>query len=115
MFQISLIYLHHDIKNRHTNIMVNVNPFEILNTELSEIKGLLLELTAKQAVKEDFADYPDLMSRKQTAQMIGVALTTLDRYANDGLLKRHRINKIVHFKKSEVISAFKTFQKWQRS
>lgn len=94
--------------------MVISNPFEVLNSELSEIKGLLLALTAKQATKEDFAEYPEFLSRKQAAQMVGVALTTLDRYANENLLKKHRNGKLVRFKKSEVVQAFKTFQKWQR-
>jgi excisionase family DNA binding protein len=100
--------------NQKHLIMVISNPFEVLNNELSEIKSLLLEMKATQTTKEDFAEYPEFLSRTQAAQMMGVALTTLDRYANDGLLKKHRNGKLVRFKKSEVVQAFKTFQKWQR-
>ncbi len=94
--------------------MVISNPFEVLNSELSEIKSLLLELKAEHKAKEDFAEYPDLLSRSQAAQMVGVALTTLDRYSNEGLLKKHRSGKLVRFKKHEVLETFKTFQKYQR-
>lgn len=94
--------------------MDSSNPFDILNSKLNGIENLLLELTAKQTVKDDFAAYPELLTRRQAAQMVGVALTTVDRYTNERLLTKHRNGKLVRFKKSEVLQAFKTFQKWQR-
>ena len=62
----------------------------------------------------DFSDYPDLLTRQQAAKMLGIGTTTLDRYANTGVLKKQRSGKMIRFKKSELIEAFKTFQKWQR-
>jgi excisionase family DNA binding protein len=94
--------------------MVIPNPFEVLNIELSEIKTLLLEMKAQNTTKAEFSEYPELLSRKQAAQMVGVALTTIDRYTNEKLLTKHRNGKLVRFKKVEVLQAFKTFQKWQR-
>ena len=90
------------------------NPFEVLNTELSEIKGLLLEMKASQMVKEDFAEFPELMSRAQAAKLLGIVITTVDKYTSEGILRKHRNGKTVRFKKSEVIAAFKSHQKWQR-
>ena len=94
--------------------MNSTNPFEVINSELSEIKTLLIELKEQRAQSDGLADYCELLTRKQAAKMVNVAVTTLDRYTNNGLLKKYRNGKMVRFKKSEVLAAFKTFQKWQR-
>jgi excisionase family DNA binding protein len=94
--------------------MVVQNPFEVLNIELSEIKSLLHKVLEQNTTKAEFSEYPELLSRKQAAQMVGVALTTIDRYTKERLLIKHRNGKLVRFKKVEVLQAFKTFQKWQR-
>ena len=91
-----------------------VNPFDVLDTRLNKIETLLIELKEQQRTKAEFEDYPELLSRKQAGEMVGITVTTIDRYAREGLLKKHRTGKLVRFKKNEVLNAFKTFQKWQR-
>lgn len=91
-----------------------MNPFESLQNELSEIKTLLIDIKAEQKGKTEFEEYPDNMTRRQVAKMLGVAENTIDRYAANGLVKKYRMGKLVRFKKSEIVKTFKTFQKWQR-
>ncbi len=38
----------------------------------------------------------------------------VDQLANEGRLKKYRNGSLVRFKKSEVLSFYKTFQKWER-
>ena len=90
------------------------NPFEVISNELSQIKELILKVVAQQEVKDDFSSYPELLSRKQAAQMLGIGTTTLDRHSNEGIFKKHRSGKMIRYHKSELIQAFNTFQKWQR-
>lgn len=91
------------------------NPFEILYSELIEIKSLLLEIKANQTAKEDFAEYPELLTRSEVAKMINVVITTVDRYAREGYFTKHYIGRSIRFKKSEVIQATKKFPKYQRN
>ena len=70
--------------------MVTSNPFEVITNELSQIKELILKVVAQQEVKDDFSSYPELLCRKQAAQMLGIGTTTLDRHSNEGLFKKHR-------------------------
>ncbi len=95
-------------------MVTNNHPFEGIYSRFDVIENILRDLAAKQTAKEDFAEYPEFLSRKQAAQMVGVGLSAIDRYSNEGTLKKHRNGKLVRFKKSEVIQAFKTFEKWQR-
>ena len=90
------------------------NPFDEIFKRLDILQKLVLDMKEQSSTKTDFADFPDFLSRKQAAAMVGVALTSIDRYANEGLLTKHRNGKLVRFKKSEVLKAFKTFEKWQR-
>lgn len=91
------------------------NPFDVLNSELSQIKSLLLEIKEQQKNdKEPFADLPELLNNKQTCQVLNVSLATLNRYADEGRVKRHRNGKMIRFKKSEVLQSLKSVVKWQR-
>jgi hypothetical protein len=90
------------------------HPFEDIFKRLDNLQTLLEEVKELSSKKDDFAEFPDFLSRKQAAKMVGVALTSIDRYSNEGLLQKHKNGQLVRFKKSEVLKAFKTFQKWQR-
>jgi hypothetical protein len=90
------------------------NPFEDIFKRLDNIQTLLEDVKKQNTQKDDFAEFPDFLSRKQAAKMVGVALTSIDRYSKEGLLKKHKNGQLIRFKKSEVLKAFTTFQKWQR-
>jgi excisionase family DNA binding protein len=67
-----------------------------------------------EADKTPFADLPELLNNKQTCQVLNVSLATLNRYADEGRIKRHRNGKMIRFKKTEVLQSLKSIVKWQR-
>ena len=95
--------------------MTTSNPFDVLNNELSQIKKLLLEIKEQsEGNKEPFADLPELLNNKQACQVLNVSLSTLNRFANEGRIKRHKNGKMIRFKKTELLKSLKTIVKWQR-
>jgi excisionase family DNA binding protein len=75
--------------------------FVVRNIVQEEIKRAL----DKQ--KEPLSDYPDLLTRKQVAEILSVSLGTVENYTKYGYLNKHKFNKSVRFKKSEVLKLFK--------
>lgn len=87
---------------------------------VDELKNLLSEVVRAElsnllpAPAEPFSEYPELLTRRQTAALLGVSLATLDSWANEGRLRKHRIGAAVRFRKSEVLNALSALQKFQR-
>jgi excisionase family DNA binding protein len=91
-----------------------LNPFETLDQRLANIENMLLEMKQEKADKEPFADLPELLTRRQACNILKVGYTTLDRYANEGKITRHRTGAIIRFKKSEILKNLKSIAKYQR-
>jgi excisionase family DNA binding protein len=87
---------------------------------VDELKNLLSEVVRAEllnhipAPAEPFADFPELLTRRQTAQLLGVSLASLDNWTASGRLRKHRIGVSVRFRKSEVLNALSSLQKFQR-
>ena len=99
--------------------MVSINPFELIDNRLGNIERLLTDLYEKQskhiALKAD-DDIVTLLTRKQAAKTLGVCLTTIDSMSKKGVLRKHKSGgRVVRFRKDELLSAFKTYQKYQRT
>ena len=67
-----------------------------------------------QKTGDEFSDFPELLTRKKATNLLGVSLGTLDNWTKQGRITKHRIGQIVRYRKSELISAFKGFEKYQR-
>lgn len=52
----------------------------------------------------------ELLTRKQTAKLLGITLPTLRKYTCDGLIPGYRIGTRVRYKRSEVIGALQAMQ-----
>ncbi|ULB33915.1 helix-turn-helix transcriptional regulator [Proteiniphilum propionicum] len=84
--------------------------------ELSEtIKGIVAEevknaLTAiSETIPKDTT--PEYLSRKETAEMLGVSLPTLHSYVKKGYLTAHRVGeKTIRFRKEDVANALNAVQ-----
>lgn len=89
-------------------------------TDIGELKTLLSEVVRAElqthipAPAEPFSDYPELLTRRQTAALLGVAVASIDNWANAGRLRKHRIAGAVRFRKSELLAAFDNLQRFQR-
>lgn len=49
---------------------------------------------------------PELLTRREAADLAGVCLATIDNKVRDGVLKKYRTGGIVRFKRQEIIEAF---------
>jgi excisionase family DNA binding protein len=98
--------------------MVSINPFELLDNRLGNIELLLKKLSEHkdyQTAQTQQEAGVVLLTRKQAAKMLGVCLTTIDSMSKKGVLKKHKSGgRIVRFRKEELFTAFKTYQKYQR-
>lgn len=81
-----------------------------INLEIEELKQIISEVM-REVVREeldrfDFRDkYPDLLSTKDTAKILGISLQTLNEWTKEGRIPKYKINKRVFFKKDEVYEA----------
>lgn len=72
----------------------------------------IVEQAVKKAIAETqntaspAANLPELLNRKEAANLAGVCVATLDNKVREGILKRYRTGGIVRFKRQEVIEAF---------
>jgi len=80
----------------------------IISTD--QLRELITEAVAKafnEVNKDTFTDR-DLMTRKETAQLLSVSLVSLNVWSKKGIIQPYAIEGRVFFKRSEVESALKT-------
>jgi excisionase family DNA binding protein len=56
----------------------------------------------------------EVLTRRQTCELLNISLQTLDNWTREGRFKKYRTGRTVRYKKKEVLAAFKTFHKHQR-
>lgn len=62
----------------------------------------------------DVSNDKELINRYETAEILGISLSTLDIWTKQGKLKKYRINSTVRYKRGEVLNSFQSFKKYQR-
>lgn len=77
------------------------NPFELIDERLSNIEGLLLDIKHHPQERKE----PNLLTRKETAQKLGISLITLNRRTNDGTLTSYNIGGRVLYREDELENA----------
>ena len=76
------------------------------NVSVSELQELISE-----AVKSQFSQIekpepqPEFITRKKTAELLGISLPTLWAWTRDGKIPAYRIGTRVRYKKSEVLNS----------
>lgn len=82
-----------------TGLSLNELTEKIREVVAMEIRSAL----GDQEPKETADEY---LTRKETAEMLGVSLPTLHSYVNKGYIKAHRLGeKTIRFKKEDVLYA----------
>jgi excisionase family DNA binding protein len=75
----------------------------------SELETLLGDIVKKELSKvlKPTATTPNanLLTRKQTAHLLGISLPTLSDYTNKGWLRSYRIGGSIRYKESEVLAS----------
>jgi excisionase family DNA binding protein len=88
------------------NIIFTSVPLEQLQTAISEaVKNEFLKLGTNTPPEEI-----EYITRKETAQILGVSLVTLNSWAKSGTLQGYRIGSRVRYKKNEVLTSVQKMQ-----
>lgn len=85
------------------------NPFELLEKKLSNIESLLLDLKHGELKpgEPQPPEIPEILSRKEVAELLGITLVTLDNWVKRSLIPASRIGSRVLFKREDVYKALK--------
>ncbi|MFV5699984.1 helix-turn-helix domain-containing protein [Flavobacterium sp. ZT3R17] len=76
------------------------NPFEILETRLSSVESLLLDIKHKETTPPEI-----LLSKKEVTELLGITLNTLDKYTKNGTIPAYGLGSRVMYKRSEVLQS----------
>ena len=74
---------------------------------IEELKQVLSDTIRTEIGKYNFSKPPEteLITRKETATILGVSLITLSEWAKNGVIPCYRINTRIRFKKHEILEA----------
>ncbi len=74
---------------------------------LNELRTVISETVKIEFEKHNQTPQPDneYISRKTTAQILGISLPTLNDYTKKGLVPSYRIGSRIRYKKEEVFSS----------
>src|SRR5688572_27697602 len=82
-----------------------INPFETIDTRLSSIEKLLLDMKhqvgSENAAKEK--KDPEILSAKQASEFLNIALSTLYSLCSRRVLTSYKRQKKLYFKRSELL------------
>ena len=74
---------------------------EQLQDKFNELNKKLTELQTRLSKMPD----DELLTRRQTAEYLGISLPTLWAWTNKGIIKGYRIGNKVRYKKADVLKA----------
>lgn len=77
-------------------------PLNELITVISETVKIEFERQNNLSTPQPDNEY---ITRKETAQILGISLPTLNFYSKDGLLPSYRIGSRIRYKKDEVLNS----------
>ena len=78
---------------------------ESIKTVVSaELKNAVSELTTKREIE------PELITRKETAEILGVSLPTLHEWTKKGVLPAKRIGSRIRYERTAVYDALKSVE-----
>jgi uncharacterized membrane protein len=75
----------------------------------STIKSIVSEIVTSNPITEPTKEQ-ELITRKETAKILGVSLPTLDNWSKLGILKSYKIATRVRYNRDEVLGLFQTNQ-----
>lgn len=96
---------------------LRISPREFVATlQVAQLRSIVSEeISAAIAKLPQTKEEDELLKRKQVAKLFSVSLVTISEWCKTGKLPFHRINSRIFFKKSEVIQAMQSTQKYNRT
>ncbi|MDI5897018.1 helix-turn-helix domain-containing protein [Flavobacterium yafengii] len=76
------------------------NPFEILETRLSSVESLLLDIKHKETALPE-----TLLSKQEVVEFLGITMNTLSKHTKAGIIPAYGIGSRVMYKRSEVLQS----------
>ena len=58
---------------------------------------------------------PELLTRKEAAELLGISRPTLDQWAKQGKVSKYHLDGLVRLKKSELVASLKNLTKYRQS
>ena len=58
---------------------------------------------------------PEILDRAQAAELLGIGLSTLDRYVIDGKVTAHKIGSRTRFYRTELMDSLKAVKRYART
>jgi len=89
-------------------IIINIPLNEFEELQKGWIKEVLTEVQPQEKNEEE------LITRKETAKVLGISLVTLNVYTKKGLIPGYRIGASIRYKRKEVIESLQTVNKYER-
>ena len=89
-----------------------MDTLQIQNLSVDELKEII-ENTIESKVQSLLpkpVPQTRYLTRKETAQKLGISLVTLHKWTKNGIIKGHKINTRVRFKSEEVDKALKEIE-----
>jgi len=86
--------------NQITTVQIQGIEAETLLQKFAKLETQISELTKKPEPTEN-----RLLTRKETAELLGVSLVTLHNWIKSGIIIAYRIGNKVRFKESEVLQS----------
>lgn len=90
-------------------ILISV-PYEKLLNDLTERIATANSQKSKEQVLATIEPKDELLTRNQTAKLLGISLPTLHTWSLSGKLTAYRINTRVRYKRVEVMNALIKFK-----
>ncbi len=87
------------------------NPYEVLSSQLSEIKSLLVEIRHKKEEPQPTDKSDTYIDQKRVAELLDVSGVSVWEYERKGFLKSYRIGNSKRFLLSEVMASPKLIQR----
>lgn len=84
---------------------LEINPFQVLNNKLESLEKKIDALTKIDASEPN---QKDLLTRKETADLLQINLATLWRWTRKGKLKSYGIGNRVYYNRSEIMDSIKS-------
>jgi hypothetical protein len=88
-----------------------LNPYEVFDARLTEIKSLLVEIRHKKEEPQPTDKSDTYIDQKRVAELLDVSGVSVWEYERKGLLKSYRIGNLKRFLLSEVMASPKLIQR----
>ncbi len=92
------------------SILINLNQTD-LETVLEKVVNKVLK--SHQPNNTNAKPQVELITRQETAKLLGVSLPTLHDWTKNGLIPAHRIGTRVRYKRQEVMNSLNKVQNYQ--